>query len=147
MKYSNTMKTVAVALMIFFGLQSFSSSDVKMKVEQAVTDLTSAMISADEAKLNALTHDMLSYGHSGGKVESKGEFISNIVSGKSDFVSIDLSDQTVEVSGNIAIVRHILSATTNDSGKPGTVKLKILLVWKKSAKHWQLIARQAVKTT
>jgi Domain of unknown function (DUF4440) len=68
-----------------------------------------------------------------------------LVSGASDFVTIDLSEQTIKVTGSTAIVRHVLSATTNDGGKAGTVKIAVLLVWIKEKKEWKLLARQAVK--
>ena len=79
------------------------------------------------------------------RVEGKAEFISKIVSGKSDFVSIGLNNQTIAVSGSTAIVRHRLDAKTNDNGKPGEVHLQVLLVWQKLHGHWKLLARQAVK--
>ena len=88
--------------------------------------------------------DLLSYGHSGGKIEDKPTFVNNIVSGKSDFVTIELADQTIAVSGSTAIVRHALNATTNDNGKAGEVHLNVLLVWVKDGGQWKLLARQAV---
>jgi len=114
-------------------------------VNAAVEFLRKAMIDADKAGLQKVTADQLSYGHSSGRVEDKAAFIENIVSGKSDFVTIDLTNQTVVVAGDAAIVRHSLSATTNDNGTPGTVKLNILLVWQKQKGQWKLLARQAVK--
>jgi ketosteroid isomerase-like protein len=71
--------------------------------------------------------------------------VEKIVSGKSDFVSIDLAEQTISISGKVALVRHILHAKTNDGGKPGEVHLRILLVWQKKGGQWKLLARQAVK--
>ncbi|HEY4336583.1 MAG TPA: nuclear transport factor 2 family protein, partial [Puia sp.] len=63
----------------------------------------------------------------------------------SDFVTVDLSNQTVKVVGNTAWVRHTLTATTNDGGKPGNAHLSVLLVWVKQKGQWRLLARQAVK--
>jgi len=124
---------------------SMAQSKDESAVEKAVESLKKAMVEADEAGLQKLTADQLSYGHSSGKVENKATFIENIVSGKSDFLSMDLTDQTIAVSGDAAIVRHTLSANTNDSGIPGTVKLNILLIWQKQKGEWKLLARQAVK--
>jgi ketosteroid isomerase-like protein len=103
------------------------------------------MIDADSTTLDKIIDNDLSYGHSGGKIESKASFITNIMNGNSDFVSIDLTNQSIMVKGQTAIVRHTLSAATNDKGTPGTVKLSVLLVWSKEGKEWKLIARQAVK--
>lgn len=69
-----------------------------------------------------------------------------LVTGVSVFEDIQLENQTVEVQDNTAIVRHMLSAKTNDKGKePGTVKRSVLLVWVKQGGQWRLLARQAVK--
>jgi ketosteroid isomerase-like protein len=114
-------------------------------VAAAVENLRKAMVSGDKASLEKIAATDLSYGHSGGKIEDKAAFVEAIASGKSDFVSIDLTEQTIKVVGDVAIVRHKLSAETNDGGKPGTVKLAILTVWKKQGKEWKLLARQAVK--
>ena len=62
-----------------------------------------------------------------------------------DFVTIDLTEQTISISGKTAMVRHTLTAKTNDNNKPGDVQLKVLLVWQKKGGHWKLLARQAVK--
>lgn len=114
-------------------------------VNAAVENLKKAMVDGDKAGLEKITADKLSYGHSSGKIEDKTTFVDNIVTGKSDFVTIELTNQTVSVSGDAAIVRHTLSATTNDNGNPGNVKLNILLVWQKQKGQWKLLARQAVK--
>ncbi|ANI90654.1 hypothetical protein A9P82_06665 [Arachidicoccus ginsenosidimutans] len=115
------------------------------EVEIAVQQLTKAMIDADSSQLYALTYRNLKYAHSTGLVQSQKEFVDGITSGRSDFLSIDLSDQTVDIIDSTACVRHILTAKTFDNKVPGSVKLAILLVWVKQGGKWRLLARQAVK--
>jgi len=104
------------------------------------------MIDPTPAALGALVADDLSYGHSGGRVDTKDSFIGDLIAGKSDFVSITITEQTIKVvGGDTAIVRHTLAADTLDSGKPGKVALKILGIWKKQGNDWKLLARQAVR--
>ena len=130
---------------LFIYSAGFSQSKANLGVVAAVEKLRLAMISGVREDLMFIADDSLSYGHSGGAVEGKAEFVEKIASGKSDFVTILLSDQKISVTGNIAVVRHQLFATNNDNGKPGEVKLKVLLVFKKYGKNWKLLARQAVK--
>ena len=132
-------------MMIFFVLQLNAQTKNEISVANAVEQLRKAMIDADSVMLYYLTAEQLSYGHSGGHVENKSEFIEKIVSGKSDFVTIELLNQTISVSKKIAIVRHKLNATTNDKGKPSEVHLSVLLIWQKQHGDWKLLARQAVK--
>jgi ketosteroid isomerase-like protein len=128
----------------------FTSSFVQAQSKQqtavanAVEKLRQAMVDADQATLESSAADKLSYGHSGGHIDDKKEFVDKIASGKSDFVTIDLTEQTISISGKTAIVRHILTAKTNDGGKPADVRLRVILVWQKKAGKWLLLARQAV---
>lgn len=111
----------------------------------AVEALRKALIDPDKATLDKLTMNELSYGHSSGLIQDKTAFEEALLSGASDFVSIELSDQTMRVVGNTAWVRHKLSAVTNDGGKPGEAHLSVLLIWMKQKGQWRLLARQAVK--
>lgn len=111
----------------------------------AVEAFRKALIDPDQATLDKLTMDELTYGHSSGLIQDKEAFEQALLSGASDFVSIDLSDQTMKIVGTTAWVRHTLSAVTNDGGKPGQTHLSVLLVWMKQKGQWRLLARQAVK--
>jgi len=137
-----------LALLLFlmcFNVLSFAQSSKQLAVEKAVEELRKAMIDADSAALDRLTVNELSYGHSSGHVDTKETFVAKIVSGKSDFVTIELLEQSIAIVKNTAIVRHKLNATTNDNGKPGEVHLNVLLIWQQQHGGWKLIARQAVK--
>jgi hypothetical protein len=136
----------SVALAGCAGMSGASSSAASgPAVAAAAEKLRVAMIDPTPAALNALVADELSYGHSGGKVDTKASFISDLMDKKSDFVTIAITDQTINVVDNVAIVRHTLTADTNDSGKPGKVSIKILGIWQKQGSDWKLLARQAVR--
>ncbi len=128
-------------------LTTIAQTKDEKAIATAVESLRKAMVDADKATLESLAAEKLSYGHSSGLVENKTEFVDKIATGKSDFVTIELSEQTISVSGKTAVVRHLFNATTNDGGRPGAVKLKILLVWQKEKGGWKLLARQAVRLT
>ncbi len=137
--------SVLVLFAVTIGLQAQDKAETA--VTATVEKLRKAMVDGDKAELESIASEKLSYGHSGGHVEGKAEFVEKIVSGKSDFVTIELKDQTISISGKTAIVRHRLNATTNDNGKPGEVHLLVLLVFQKENKQWKLLARQAVKAS
>ncbi len=121
-------------------------SSALVEVARAAEQLRLSMIDPNHAALDALLADELSYGHSNGRVETKAGLVSELMDGRSDFVSIEITDQSVVLAGDAtAIVRHTLSAETNDSGNPGKVVLKVLCVWLKRGFRWRLIARQAVR--
>lgn len=132
-----------IILGITTGVKAQSKNETA--VSAAVEQLRKAMVDADSVMLEKLTLPQLSYGHSGGHVDDQKEFVQKIVSGKSDFVSIALTEQTISISKKVALVRHKFEAKTNDNGKPGEVHLLVLMVWQKAGGNWKLLARQAVK--
>ena len=111
--------------------EAIAQTREQKKVAAVVENMRKAMADADSTVLNRIADDSLTYGHFSSFVPHKPGFIHSFTSGSSDFVSIDLSDQAIQTFGNTAIVRHLLSADTNDNNKPGHVKLKILTVWQK----------------
>ncbi|MDB5828661.1 MAG: hypothetical protein JWQ73_2881 [Variovorax sp.] len=121
------------------------NTDATAVVAALAERLRLAMISPTPTALADLFADDLSYGHSDGKLDTKASISGSLLDGSSDFTTIDISEQTVQVSGDVAIVRHRLVADTNDSGRTGHVKLKILLVWQRQDGEWRLLARQAVR--
>ena len=137
-------KIIIILLIVSLNYSSYAQGR-KEGLEKALDQLRIAMIDADVKTLDKIIDDSLSYGHSGGLVEGKKNFIEKLQSGKSDFVTMNITDQQITIIKNTAIVRHLLEAETNDSGKPGTVKLKLMQVWTRTKGHWKLLARQAVK--
>ena len=125
---------------------SMSESNIEKEVAQAVETLRLAMISGDSVALSNIAHDAISYGHSNGHVESKEEFVHKLASKQSNFLSIDITEQKIQVVDSTAIVRHKFNAQTHDAGKDvATVNIAILYVFKKEKDNWQMLARQAVR--
>ena len=139
-------KIILLILITIVSVGGFAQSKSEKKVAAATEQLRKAMVEGDRTALENIAAEKLSYGHSGGHIDDKKEFVEKIASGNSDFLSIDITDQTISISGKTAIVRHILTAKTHDKGKDiADVHLRIILVWQKQAGKWRLLARQAVK--
>lgn len=138
-------KILLFLTMIVSGTLAYGQTAEEKQLLKTVEDLRLAMISGNRQALDAIAADKLNYWHSSGKHEDKAAFIESLTSGKSDFLSINLSEQTINISGDVATVHHILSGETNDGGKPGTVRIGVLLVFQKQSGNWKLFARQAFK--
>ena len=118
---------------------------IETDVASAVEALRKLMVQPIKEELEALVADELHYGHSDADLEDKATFINTLMTKKSDFLSIDLSDQTINVYNETAVVRHVLLADTFDDEIPRTIKLLILSVWNLQNSKWKIVARQAVK--
>jgi ketosteroid isomerase-like protein len=112
-------------------------------VAAAVDALTKAMLAGDRAGLMAVTHERLSYGHSAGRIENRQQFIDPLANKTSIFRSLNVSDQTIDVVGDDAIVRHVLRGESESNGRVNPVNIGILQMWKRQPDGWKLLARQA----
>ncbi len=118
----------------------------RQAVAQAIAAMNVAMIAVDRAALEALSHDAMSYGHSAGRIESKQQFVSNVLARTAVFRRISLSEENIVVVGAEAIARHILSGeTVNQNGGVTQVNIGVLQVWHKDGAAWRLLARQAYR--
>lgn len=134
-------------LSVCFGLsgRTFAQASDEAIIASAVETLRKGMVDADRSALDKIASARLTYGHSSGKMEDKAEFIEALVSGKSDFTRIDVTDQKIIVSGNTAIVRHVLKGETINNGITTALNIGVMLVWQKEGKEWRLLGRQAFK--
>lgn len=150
-KLTSILSLFAIAVLFTFcttdrPVQIVDEAEQIRNVAAAVEDFKTAIISADRDLLENIASDKLVFGHSGGKVQNKAEFIEELVSLiPNDYQAIDMADQTIMVSGNTAIVRHIYSADYLSDGVPGSLRVGNVLVWQEQDGKWKLIARQAYR--
>lgn len=137
-------KSLLILSLCLISTISFSQS--KSEVENAVEKLRLYMIDPTVENLKEVSSPYLTYGHSNGVIENQDEFIEALVSGKSDFRSIDLKDQNITFpNNNTALVRHQLHGQVWDGTKTNPINLGVLLVWVKDKGKWKLTARQAFR--
>lgn len=140
------MKKLLVSALFFVSTTAaWSQSAQVIKLTKAVDAFVSALESGERSSLKKITSDALSYGHSNGLVENKQVFVEALASKQADFLTVNISNQSVLVSGKNGIVRHRLDASIIDKGKQIEAHLNILLVFRKEKGEWKLLARQASK--
>jgi len=118
----------------------------KADVEKTVLAFNDAMVNAQKEVLENLCADELTYGHSSGSIQNKEEFIDDLINGPFDFSSLIGEDQTINISGDTAVVRHIFVAEGTRDGKPADVRIGNMQVYQRQEDgSWKLLARQAYK--
>ncbi len=133
------------ALLLAFTFAAKAQSANEIAVDNAGKLLNRGLINKDIKLLNRLTLANLSYGHSSGAIEDKAAFLKAVGSGPVTYVSIDISNQTISISGNIAITRQIQTLKLINDGKPTDLKIGNMLIWKKVNNLWKLLAKQGFK--
>ena len=127
--------------------QAVSPQSSEADVAAAVEQLMKGFMAADESILKSITADELVYGHSSGKVQNKSEFVAEIISGQPlVYFNIKPLEQTIKLSGDVAVVRHIFTAETkNVDDEPGSLRIGNVLIWQLQSGKWKLLARQAYR--
>ena len=132
----------AVGAGLLFGGSAGAQAGEEAAVSDAVEVLRKGILEADKAKLAQVASEQLSYGHSGGRVETKEQFINGVLTRKAVVKSLAFPDLKVTVVGNAAIARHIYLAESELDGKATTTRIGALQVWQKQDGTWKLLARQ-----
>lgn len=139
------VKLLVGFLCLFSGAVAAAPASGEKAVAAAVDQLTQAMWHKDIAKLEALTADNLTYGHSNGTIQDKKTFISDIESGRSGFNELKMLNQKITMNGDVALVRNHFSAQAVNSGVLVPTEIENFQIWKNQHGEWKLIGRQAFR--
>lgn len=144
------MKKILFATIFFCSVLTITAgaqSKDEKAIAAAVEVFRKGMVDADRSVLESITAPQLVYGHSNGKVQDKAAFIEEVVSNNPlDYVTVDLTEQTIQLAGNTAIVRHTFTAETKSpTGTAGKVFIGNMLIFQKQHGKWLLLARQAYR--
>ncbi|CAI8836836.1 DUF4440 domain-containing protein [Pseudomonas sp. IT-P171] len=139
------MKLLIGFLCLFSGYVAATPSSAEKDVAQAVDHLTQAMLKKNIPELNALTAENLTYGHSSGKIQNKQEYIADIETGRSAFKTLEMQNQTITLSGDVALVRNHFSAQALKGTEVIPTEIENFQIWQKQKGRWLLVGRQAFK--
>ena len=133
-------------LCLFGGYAATAAASAEQDVAQAVDHLTQAMLHKDIPQLNALAAENLSYGHSSGNIQDKKAFIADIETGKSAFKTLEMKNQKITLSGDVALVRNHFSAQAIKGAEVVPTEIENFQIWQKQKDgKWLLIGRQAFR--
>ena len=103
------------------------------------------MMKKDRAALQKILHENLTYTHSSGLNETKADVVKSVTAGPMTHEEIRLSNTSVRVFGDTALVKGTVDFRNSVSGTVSTAHLDVLHVWLKGSQGWQLVARQALR--
>jgi ketosteroid isomerase-like protein len=136
---------LALGFMTSTPAMSAQSAD-EAAVTQAVEGWRKAILAKDKGQFEALLADQLVYGHSDGRTDTKASYIADAMSPRALWKVVDFTNQTVTVTGDTAIVRHIFTGESErEGGKMQSTKVGALTVWQKQGGRWKLLGRQAYR--
>jgi type II secretory pathway pseudopilin PulG len=138
---------LAIALPSFVLAQAGANAKAEQQVLQAEKDRFAAMVKVDEAALNKLLADDLTYTHSNANLQTKAQFIADLKSGAIKYVSVVPSepDWKVRVYGNVAIVSGVAAVNVIDHGNNLKFKIRYTNDHVNRNNSWQMVNWQSTR--
>jgi ketosteroid isomerase-like protein len=104
-----------------------------------------AMVQGDLAALEGLLTEDLTYTHSNGQVETRGELLESLRSGRLRYLAAEPSESAVRLQGDTAIVTGRADLRVSAQGRELTLPVRFTEVWVKSGGVWKLAAWQSTR--
>ena len=114
--------------------------------EQEVTQLTDQYITAlkakDAAALERIWADDLTFVTPGGAVQTKAQRLADIQSGATRFDSLEASDRTVRVYGDVAVMTSLTTMKGQYGGQGAGGQYRVTNVFARRGGAWQIVSLQ-----
>ena len=114
--------------------------------EQEVTQLTDQYIAAlkgkDTAALERIWGDDLTFINPGGVVLTKAQRLADIQSGANRFDSLEVSDRTVRVYGDTAVMTSLTTMKGQYGGQDASGQYRVTNVFARRGGAWQIVSLQ-----
>ncbi len=141
------------ALLIFFALACVAAdaraadTAVVAAARQADQNRIAAMVAGDASALGALLSDDLRFVHSDGRIESKTDYVKNLLAGDTQYADARSTVlETQQPAGDNLVIligaqemRKRLGPTWSE------VKLRYLAVWRREGATWRLVTWQSMR--
>ena len=112
------------------------------EVEAAQELLRSSILKGDAAGMERVMHPDLIYSHSNAHTETRAQAIAAILAPGGTPKSVEFHDGKITIYGDTALYKGKVDITTSAGA---LIPLDALMVWRKTAQGWQLLARQVTR--
>lgn len=138
---------LAIALPSFVLAQAGANAKAEQQVLQAEKDRFAAMVKVDEAALNKLLADDLTYTHSNANLQTKAQFIADLKSGAIKYVSVAPveAEWKVRIFGTVAVVNGAAAVHVVDHGNDLNFRIRYTNVHTNRQGYWQMAAWEATR--
>ena len=136
-----------ISLLLLLATQYGYSQSRELNVLQLEKDRFKAMIGKDSIALERILANDLLYIHSNGVIDSKETLIKNIMSGKLEYLEIDLQQADIRTHSQTAWIHGAARIKVRNGQDTPVIELSIryLDVYKRDEGSWKLVAWQSAK--
>lgn len=122
-----------------------AGGDVQKEIGALIDQYTQALLAKDEAALDKIWADDLSFINLHGELLSKQNRMDNIKTGATAFKSIKVSDKRIRPYGETAVATCRVDLEAQYSGQEGSGGYAVTLVWARPKGTWQMVAVQMTR--
>lgn len=114
-----------------------------LEIKQLDDQRVEAMLQADAGTLASICDDDLLYLHTGGRIETKMQWIESIKTGAHRYKRFDREDVQVRLYGDTAVVTGLSHVTVHSRNEDRSFKIRFLSVYARRQDRWQFVAWQS----
>jgi len=115
------------------------------EIEHVEQERCDAMIAADGTALQRLFSDEATWIHSSGQIDSREAFIEKITSGASRYLTINRTETTIRLYGDVAVSAGIATMTAIAGGVSKSLRNRYVNVWVADGSGFRLVSAQSTK--
>jgi hypothetical protein len=105
-----------------------------------------AMMAGDGDALSALLSDQLRFVHSDGRVESKAEYVKNLMAGDTEYRDAKTTEvETMQVANDVVVVLGAQSMRKRLGPDWSNIQLRYLAVYRYESGTWRMVAWQSAR--
>ncbi len=105
-----------------------------------------AMMAGDATALGALLSDQLRFAHSDGRVESKVDYVKNLLAGDTAYADVKTSEvETKQIAPDVVFILGAQQMRKRLGPDWSDVNLRYLAVWRNESGVWRLVAWQSAR--
>lgn len=105
-----------------------------------------AMMAGDGVALGRVMSEQLRFAHSDGRVESKAEYVQNVIAGDTAYADVRTSEvETIQISPDVVAVFGVQQMRKRFGSEWSDITLRYLAVYRNEAGAWRMIAWQSAR--
>jgi hypothetical protein len=113
---------------------------------RADTARLKAMMAGDGRALAELMSNQLRFVHSDGRVESKADYVKNLMAGDTAYADAKTSEvETMQIAPDVVVVLGVQEMRKKLGTTWSEIKLRYLAVWRNEAGTWRMVAWQSAR--
>lgn len=146
MKIKQWRQVAVLASLMVASLQAVAAEPAVISAVRADKARLTAMMAGDGDALAKLMSDQLRFVHSDGRVESKADYVKNMMAGDTQYADAKTSElETMQVSSEVVVVLGVQEMRKRLGTEWSNIKLRYLAVWRNEGGSWRMIAWQSAR--